>query len=771
MSEQHRNPLELHLSRRSVVQIGAAAGLAAAFLAVQPTGAAHAATSKLSIAKKGTSSYSVFVGAQESAMVRHAATEFAGYARKVTGAAFELVDEATLGRKPRDLVVFGAESAKARAFGTIDYTALGDDGFAVRTNSKDILVVGPGELGTLHGAYWLLETVFGVRWFSESFTVVPDKPTIDASTSGLNLDYVPRYRFRQLHYGDAFSGEHRHHLALNGRRDIYDVPMPAALDTWSGYWPEDRPVFFRDLVTDSSLVQDDNVQFMNEDARSQATQTVIRIIKERIARGEDASLGIIQWDRNPWAADAASQAFIDAHGGAPGAAMFDFVNDVASRVEKVIPGARLETEAYQWSIPVPTGMTINDNVVITVCPIFANRGKSLFDPANQSEADHITGWARICKNIVVWDYQTMFSSYLMPFPQWFDGFESIRQLASIPQVQGLFIQGVWNTSGGEMSALRTWVLSRLAWDPSREVDDVVQEFLTGYYGAAAPHIDAYMRTLWASKEADGSLSEASHYMSVIYPLDVVREADAHLARAEAAVQGDPARLEHVHVARFNLDYVIFMRAPYYLDDLADAGQSWNMDLPARKERATRAIALSGLDKISEGGGDVAQTVAEFDTNPVAPGDIPPPAAVAGLADDQWVDFQEGAIRIAATWMTSLAVDQKASNHRALRMDPNDSAWGVQFWLDGLPAGAEWRVFVSLRADVGSLAADKPVVDTGIYPPWNVNVIKTAGDMAAGEYQEIELPGTHTRDASRLLYVQNLSQVPALWIDRVFAIKV
>lgn len=769
MNEPASSQSPRSVSRRSVLQFGAAAGVAAAFTAVAPPAAA-AEAGRLPLTRDGRSTYAVVVGRNESAMVRRAGRELAELMRQVTGAAFPLVDEMTGRGVYPNLIVVGTKNPHAGRFGHIDPARLGDDGFAVRTDKKDILVTGPGELGTLHGAYWFLETQLGVQWYDDTAATVPTRPTIEMRIADLNRDYVPRFRFRQLHYGEGFSGEHRHHLKLNGRRDMYGVQMPAELNTWSGYWPEDRPTFFRDLVTDKSLVQDENVQFMNEDARAQATTTVIRLINERIARGEDASLGIIQWDRNPWQPDPASQAFILAHGGAGGAAMFDFVNDVARRVRREIPQARLETEAYQWSIKPPTGMTIEDNVVITFCPIFAQRGKPIMDPANQEKADYLTGWAKICKNIVLWDYQTMFTNYLMPFPQWYDGFESIRQVAALPQVQGLFIQGVWNTKGGDMSALRTWVLSRLAWNPSLDVDATVKEFLDGYYGAAGRHIDAYMRTLWASKEAHGPLSEASSYMSRIYPLDVVRKADNHLADAEAAIQNHAELVDRVQVARFNLDYVIFMRAPYYLKDLQTAGQTWEMDLENRKERARRAIALSGISRASEGGGDVAQIVEGFDVNPVPPGDVPPPAAVAGLPADRWVDYQEDVIRNAAPWMTYMVSDQSASNHRAYRMDPNDSQWGVQFWLDALPEGALWRVFVTLRAETGTLAADTPVVETGIYPPFGVNVVKTAGDLSDGKYHEIEIPGAYMRDSSHLLYVQNLSRVPGVWVDRVFAIK-
>lgn len=678
MNESASAPHTRPVSRRSVLQFGAAAGVAAAFTAVAPPGTALAAGGSLSLARDGRSRYAVLVGRQESSMVRRAGRELAELMRQVTGAAFPLVDESTPHDAYPDLVVVGTRNPHARRFGTVDPARLGDDGFAVRTDRHDILLTGPGELGTLHSAYWFLETQLGVQWYDDTAATVPARPTIELRAADLDRDHVPRFRFRQLHYGEAFGGEHRHHLKLNGRRDMYGIQVPADLDTWSGYWPEDRPTFFHDLVTDPSLVHDYNLLFMNEDARAQATVTVVRLINERIERGEDASLGIIQADRNPWQPDPASRAFIEAHGGAGGAAMFDFVNDVARRVRQVIPSARLETEAYQWSIKPPAGMTIEDNVVITVCPIFAQRGKPIMDPANQEQADHLTGWAQICENIVLWDYQTMFSNYLMPFPQWYDGFESIRQVAALPQVRGLFIQGVWNTRGGDMSALRTWVLSRLAWDPTLDVDKTVQAFLRGYYGPAARHIDAYMRTLWASKEANGPLSEASGPMSPIYPLDVARTADGHLARAESAVRNDPLLRDRVTVARFNLDYLICMRAPQYLADLDRLGQTWDLDLDNRVARARRAITISGIDHANEGGGDPARIVDEFGL--VA--DSFKPAGTTNLAFGAEVSYSSSYESPNDTWASAYVHDGRYGTSTGWSTPPFEQMTdpGADAWL-------------------------------------------------------------------------------------------
>ena len=46
--------------------------------------------------------------------------------------------------------------------------------------------------------------------------------------------------------------------------------------------------------------------------------------------------------------------------------------------------------------------------------------------------------------------------------------------------------------GGEFAELRTYLISKLLWDPYANVDTLINDFLNGYYGAAGKYIRQYI---------------------------------------------------------------------------------------------------------------------------------------------------------------------------------------------------------------------------------------------------------------------------------------
>lgn len=147
----------------------------------------------------------------------------------------------------------------------------------------------------------------------------------------------------------------------------------------------------------------------------------------------------------------------------------------------------------------------------------------------------------------------------------------------------------------------------------------------------------------------------------------------------------------------------------------------------------------------------------------------PPAAADGLDPDQWHDFQEGSFII---WpiMTTFAADPDASDHRCARMDPRGSEWGVQVRLDQLPAGTDWKLFVSLRIEAATAPHTDVAANLGVYPPFGVEIPVTIGDLADRRYHEIELPGSYQRDDEQFVFVHNLTGSTAVRVDRVFAVR-
>jgi hypothetical protein len=98
--------------------------------------------------------------------------------------------------------------------------------------------------------------------------------------------------------------------------------------------------------------------------------------------------------------------------------------------------------------------------------------------------ENLRGWAKITKTLYIWDYNTNFQNYLLPFPD-FGEFPAEARLYQKLGVKGVFFQGAYAPGGGGSdSEMRAYVMARLLWDPSQDADALVSEWMKGVYGPA-----------------------------------------------------------------------------------------------------------------------------------------------------------------------------------------------------------------------------------------------------------------------------------------------
>ena len=112
--------------------------------------------------------------------------------------------------------------------------------------------------------------------------------------------------------------------------------------------------------------------------------------------------------------------------------------------------------------------------------------------------------------------------------------------------------------GGDMSELRTYMVSKLMWNPEADTDSLMRTFVNGYYGDAGPYIYQYLKLM------EGALlgsrvplwiydSPVTHKNGMLNPI-LRRTYNDLFDKAERAVEADSALLARVQRSRLSLQY-------------------------------------------------------------------------------------------------------------------------------------------------------------------------------------------------------------------------
>ena len=730
-------------SRRAGAGLSAVAG--ALVLAMAPALPVLAAETVL--ARQGHTAYHIAAATEGSGLANHAADELASYLQRVTGGQFAVTAAGSTGPAIR---------LDTQASGD-----LGEEGFRIRSEGQDIHITGGSPRGLLYGVYAFLEDYVGVRWYGPDYTQVPQQPTL--TVPAIERTESPAFAYREAFVREADAPEYSAHNRLNGR---FGHRLTRARGEYPDAFVPLRMVSIFTLVPRKRYAKSHpeyfgggQLRFAEPKVREIALATLRKQLA-RWSRGGDAPRYVLieHIDRDTYYRGGADGRLIDRHDSA-GAAYVDFVRHLAGQIAADYPNVTLLVQAYQWTRKPPRGMTLPDNTGVMFSDIERDFAQPLQAQANREVAADLRGWGKLTDEILLWTYITNFGGYLQPYPDLRALTQDIPWLANQPSVVGLFAQGAYNTSGGEFSVLRAWVLAHLLWDPKQDPNRLVQTFLEGYYGAAAPQIAEYIRLLHDSVAQSGSrlsdkVSPTADYLTAA----LLQQADRLFERAEAAVAEDPSRLAHVRNARTAVDYAILTSRP-------DAGGADWVKHDRRLERLRASLEASGMRAYREGGGASLKRLVEALSIERRAAAVPPvcrdrPAAACRSAQELSLDLAGGA---------RIVPDASAGDGAAVTMEGHRRAWGIQLPLDRLlPDEGRWQVYVAARATADDSAGT--VLRAGVYPGRRRGV--SANDLAGEGYQFIALPGLWQRDAGRTVWVAPTGSkaVRAIYVDRIVAVR-
>ena len=147
----------------------------------------------------------------------------------------------------------------------------------------------------------------------------------------------------------------------------------------------------------------------------------------------------------------------------------------------------------------------------------------------------------MCDDIWIWNYNTNFRAYDLPFPNLRVIGPNIRYFLS-NGVKGLFMQANGSGPAGEVSDLRNYLISRLIWNPSLDDRAVLEEFVHLHYRSAAPAIMDYLGMLHDNAERMGCHPGCFPKPEEVgLTPEIARRAFQYFERAEAAADDEAVR--------------------------------------------------------------------------------------------------------------------------------------------------------------------------------------------------------------------------------------
>lgn len=491
--------------------------------------------------RNGKSPYTIVLSPNASVSERTAAHELQTCLRQISGAELPIVDKGTASGR---CIYVGFSPLVERLTGDT-LPPVSSEAFTYRTVGKHLLIYGGAQRGTMYGVFAFLEEQLGVHWLTPQYTHVPQRTAY--ALPRLHVKQQPAIAYR---YSNYFNVDHAPEWSAHNRENMKWGPQSNNYGNIEAYWNAhtmgqlvpsreffaSHPEYFS--LRDGKRIPDGQLCLSNPQ--------VLQLCKERLAQKMRTLPGYriysLSQNDNYSFCQCAQCAAIEAQYGGHSGLLLWFVNQVADAVRHEFPDKYVGTFAYQYTRRPPIGITPRSNVVIRLCSIECCFAHPLTAgcPQNKAFMDDLRKWSEIAPHLFIWDYIVNYYHYIAPWPNFQvlgPNIETFRQHKAI----GIFEEAQYQSLGAEFEELKSWVVTKLLWNPQQNTDSLVQVFVDAYYGKAAPKVMEYYRLCQSLVTPDVHYGIYIREGHEIYTDDFIRKAFVLLNEAQQMADDDEVR--------------------------------------------------------------------------------------------------------------------------------------------------------------------------------------------------------------------------------------
>lgn len=509
------------------------------------------------IVKNKSSEYKIVVPADASTVVGYAAEELSYFLEKSTACVLPIVTDTEFsGGK---FISVGETSEFAASGIKADYATLGENGVTVTTIGDRVYLCGATDYGTLFSVYKFLHFEVGYEAYAYDHTEYDYHTSLKLK----NFDYSYKPALGTMNAEDGeMSGEDKVKQAL--RMGIYasqNGGYDMSGNLFNGLWCHTTaylapPSRYGDLWNNGQLC------YSKE-------KTVEVVSQSLIGRYVNAATGpylMIGGEDNVGSCDCADcKKGAEQYGGAAGVYV-RFLNKVAKNVEDYMVANGMTKRLtivglfYYAYIQPPVKLVDGNYVAVdeSVIPVSGQVSVGVMytpiqscythawgdDTCKQNAlyVDYIKGWAAITDHLMTYSYGTNFQALKFHFNNWSYIGDTFRFLSDLGLTY-YFEQACAFNDISPMSSMRVYVRAKLAWNPYYDTQDLIDEFISHYYGAGADGVSEYFAAVMENFERIYTLTETEcegiYYAiakSEYWTRQIIKDYESYLEKAMIAAE-------------------------------------------------------------------------------------------------------------------------------------------------------------------------------------------------------------------------------------------
>jgi len=541
----------------------------------------------LNLATNKRTQYTILLPTKPSSMDEKAAEDLALYLKEMTGASFPIVKEGEGEDRKDPVISIGLTRLLTQSGLDAATVDLGEEGYVIAAKDNNLFLRGGKSRGAIYAVYTLLEEDLGCRWYAvNSLPVVPRAPVM--SFRPKLRSFIPVLELRDPYLGEAFDTK----WSLENKTNSTQSVIPSE---WGGH--SKHALFFvhtyNTLVPPEKYFENHPEYFAEVDGTRKSSQLClsnkevlqisIEAVKKALRETPSAEFISVSPNDGRGYCDCAACSAVDTKEGSRAATLLNFVNAVSEAITPEFPNVKVSTLAYLDTFMPPKTIRPGKNVVIQLCTdSYAWKYQYNFITETEDFPKAIKAWHAIGAATHIWDYPANYVHYMVPMPNMPVVKDNINFYIE-NGAKGVMLQGVYSSSGGDRSYMRSWVWAKQLWDPSRDTLKLMRDFTFGYYGDAAEPMWQYEELLWKMWEDSrkipwkiGVTKPGEHPLFLEAPCsappdwpllspEFLEKANGYFQQAELLAK-DPETLKKVKESKISILYVQLGQALGYFDE-------------------------------------------------------------------------------------------------------------------------------------------------------------------------------------------------------------